>query len=800
MADISISLTLDDSQFQAGLQKVNNSINTFGSTAQKVFNDVAQQISKLQTSFNGLQASINNSTAEMEKFTNSRSGVSDLESGLNSLKNILLSLVGVSFAKSAIDFAVSIEQTARAVGFTVPEFEKFQTAVVAAGGSTRAAAVGIEMFYQKLDQARQGGLQQQVAFERLGISLQDLKNLTDKEIFEKTIAALASMPENAERSRIEVELLSRAFRGIPLKDIADGMIGFGAGIRGVIEDQDALMGATYAGNEAYKKLIMLQQELKLGFLEAFEPMLATFSKFQISVDEVASGFRAIIPVLGAVIAVGMTGWVLGLVGSFGKLIVLIYDTIQSLKALSIAETLAMNATGIGALLNIIAKAVVALVTFFGVQKLMDSALKENVETNRAAAAAQEETTKKTMEASRGQNEVYTAYARLNAAIRENTLNFIENQRRMIAKMAVQDQNIEKSKAEQKAIEAATKVNDDYAKKIDEVNAKLKSARMARPESEESKTVGTLAAQIPILEKARDLQAQRAAAVARQLELDKEVHEINKLFSEEDLKASKELITLQEKIAELTMTSDEKAIESIYKKRDIESEALIKNIEQIKNQKLSQEEINKVLDDMREKYQPIIDKQKELTEKSRDFNVGFEEAFRSYVENATNAATQAKDVFNAVTNNMDSMLSNFVKTGKMNFSDFAKSVIQDLELIALKAAAANVFKAAGASTGFSLAGIASFLGFAEGGVVPNNQPVLVGEKGPEIITGVGGRTVIPNSQLSSVMSGGSGDQYITHNYNINAIDSKSVAQMFYENRLTMFGMTEQARRELPMRNR
>jgi len=116
------------------------------------------------------------------------------------------------------------------------------------------------------------------------------------------------------------------------------------------------------------------------------------------------------------------------------------------------------------------------------------------------------------------------------------------------------------------------------------------------------------------------------------------------------------------------------------------------------------------------------------------------------------------------------------------------------------AAANMFKAIGASTGFSLAGIATMLGFAEGGVVPNNQPVLVGEKGPEIITGVGGRTVIPNSQLSSVMSGGSGDQYITHNYNINAIDSKSVAQMFYENRLTMFGMTEQARRELPMRNR
>jgi hypothetical protein len=91
---------------------------------------------------------------------------------------------------------------------------------------------------------------------------------------------------------------------------------------------------------------------------------------------------------------------------------------------------------------------------------------------------------------------------------------------------------------------------------------------------------------------------------------------------------------------------------------------------------------------------------------------------------------------------------------------------------------------------------SLLGFAEGGVIQTNKPVLVGEYGPELISGAAGRTVTPNNKLF----GGSSPQntYITNN--ISAIDSKSVAQLFAENRSVLFGNVERARRELPMRTR
>ena len=53
------------------------------------------------------------------------------------------------------------------------------------------------------------------------------------------------------------------------------------------------------------------------------------------------------------------------------------------------------------------------------------------------------------------------------------------------------------------------------------------------------------------------------------------------------------------------------------------------------------------------------------------------------------------------------------------------------------------------------------------------------------------------------AGGAPQQNITnetHNYNISAIDSKSVAQLFAENRKALLGTVQLAQKELPYGNR
>ena len=69
---------------------------------------------------------------------------------------------------------------------------------------------------------------------------------------------------------------------------------------------------------------------------------------------------------------------------------------------------------------------------------------------------------------------------------------------------------------------------------------------------------------------------------------------------------------------------------------------------------------------------------------------------------------------------------------------------------------------GGGGGNIISSLGKLLGFANGGVIPTNGPVIVGERGPELLTGAAGRQVIPNNQLG----GGS----VT--YNISAVDAQS----------------------------
>ncbi|MFY8212576.1 MAG: phage tail tape measure C-terminal domain-containing protein [Candidatus Nanopelagicus sp.] len=197
-----------------------------------------------------------------------------------------------------------------------------------------------------------------------------------------------------------------------------------------------------------------------------------------------------------------------------------------------------------------------------------------------------------------------------------------------------------------------------------------------------------------------------------------------------------------------------------------------------------------------RYKLISDAQIANVEASRTFKAGWEEAFNSYVDNATNAANRARDLFSAVTNSMNSAIDRFVDNGKFSFSEFASSLIKDMIKIELKASAMNLMKMMGGGGGGGgfLSTIGSFLGFANGGDPPVGRASIVGENGPEIITPRGATTITPNG----MGMGGATNYYITNN--VSAIDAKGVAQLFAENRKALLGSVEAAKKELPYRTR
>jgi lambda family phage tail tape measure protein len=139
--------------------------------------------------------------------------------------------------------------------------------------------------------------------------------------------------------------------------------------------------------------------------------------------------------------------------------------------------------------------------------------------------------------------------------------------------------------------------------------------------------------------------------------------------------------------------------------------------------------------------------------------------------------KTQQVFDTVFGNLSSAIDNFVKTGKLNMKDLARSIIQDLIAIQMKAAALRFLGAmfgsfTGTGSSYNASGSMSEHVFnpsarAAGGSVTNNTPYMVGERGPELFVPSGSGTIIPNGQVGSMAS----TTNVTNNY-INAIDTKS----------------------------
>lgn len=190
-----------------------------------------------------------------------------------------------------------------------------------------------------------------------------------------------------------------------------------------------------------------------------------------------------------------------------------------------------------------------------------------------------------------------------------------------------------------------------------------------------------------------------------------------------------------------------------------------------------------------------------------------EKLQSLQIDAQDRFSKVKEMTDSVFSNMGSAIDNFVKTGKLGFKDFARSVIQDLIAIQLKAQATSLLGMAmkgisfggfgGGGSGFvNDAGsmeLAGSLGFAGGGDPPLNQASWVGEAGPELFVPKTAGTIIPNGALSGL--GGGGGQTINYNgpfiQSMSAIDTQSGLQFLAKNKQSVWSAYQSANRGIPM---
>jgi tape measure domain-containing protein len=187
------------------------------------------------------------------------------------------------------------------------------------------------------------------------------------------------------------------------------------------------------------------------------------------------------------------------------------------------------------------------------------------------------------------------------------------------------------------------------------------------------------------------------------------------------------------------------------------------------------------------------KQREEAEQERieraqeTFSKGWSRAYEEYADNATNAAKAAERIFEKTTRGMEDAIVNFAKTGKFEFKDLVSTILEELLRSQIQRLIAQTFGAFGAGGG--AAGANSLFGgfFANGGTLPAGKFGVVGERGPELITGPANITPLDNF--------GSATQVV---YNINAVDAPSFKSLIARDPGFIHAVAQQGSRKIPVR--
>jgi lambda family phage tail tape measure protein len=716
----------------------------------------------------------------------------------NSLGGLGTAIAGIGFAaftNSVLQMADAVSDLSAATGLSIGNIAAFGGALGQAGGKAEDAGKMIGKFFQTLDDAAQGSDKAQEALKRVGFNLSDLTTMSEGQLLTKALSQLSQMEAGAKRTALGVEIFGKSFKSIDPKVLADA---FASGDFSKAEEALKKMGDladTLSANMHTLQIAGAQVFSEMA--TAIEPFIGKIENSRLSLEQAEKIIKAV--GIGIAVAFGAKT-----VATIIEIVAVVKALTTALKGTVIVQTALTALSGPRGWAIIAAGAVAATAAVVGLNKALEDT---NSEVEKATGG-------KPAEANKG-----PAFATVKMSAKDKAAN-----QAAVAAMAVTEQlklqNSEANKLREitistigmeSSLSSVIKNNADIrAKTANEILDLENKIKLERQKGEDSnpRVITELQKQIGL--KKEQLTATLAlneAEYQRNLRL----QEVTTAIGTDAMLASrqKDLDLMRQQVEFGTAITLEDQTQ--LKLMALQNEEAKKRIDLTKELKLAQAAGNQVaIDDIQLRMSEdakYYEQRRQLEQKAYEVQIARRQDSVAGAKTAMEQITRSMDPFmlaqNATTSmfqNMNSAIDNFVNTGKFKFSDFARSVIQDLAKMALKAQATKLFGSLFGDAG----GIFGSLFKAEGGPVKGNQPYIVGEKGPELFLPPGAGKIIPNNQMAARASTPSmGNAPITNTYitnNVSAIDSKSVAEFFATNRRTMLGTMQLAQKELPYGNR
>jgi len=789
MATLKVALTLASQQFTQGLAAADRQLTAFGQKADQIGQQFDAVFSRAAAAATALGAA----------------------------------LTGLTTA--AAMQADQIVDLSRAYDVSIGSIYELNRALQASGGESQSAGRFIAEFNKSILEAASGNLKTLETFNRLGVSLEDLGRLSETELRDRVLAGLLEIPDSATRSAIAMQMFGKAVMGVSIEDFAQNL----QSTRGQFDD---MVGPAQAAADAVGRIEELFGNLQRAALVAFEPLLRNISQINISFETMVTAIRAVAVAFAVLTGAAVIGGMVKLVSLAAELgTVLRRNPVIAIAGLAIQLGIA---TGLVSKLFDESEDGARAVNN-ETERLKKSQSQIRRDTTGAAEARKKELD--TLEKQRAAQEAAelqarTTLARQRAALQDIADNFALANQTQLENLQLQERSLgltnnqvelesalQQQRQKNAAAELAIQRNfEGLAEKEKETNRAFYEQQLTNIQRNGREALTAIEAQITATQNLREL-GQRYVAFEQETATARQ--RLQNVLLQDQVKlarSAEERIDIENRInallrvrealfantAKLNAVGQSSAIAAISQVIDTTNVAgksfddLTKRIteslqKQVELGLITQESLQRIVDsDLIDRiisgYESLANVQKAFMADSRTFSYGWNEAFRSYADSATNSAMRAKEIFGTVTRGMEDSIVNFVKTGKLSFKDLINSIIETILRSQLQQLFASLF-APGKSSGgnFFSSLFAGF--FADGGRIPSGQFGVVGERGPELVGGP--------ASVSPITAGG-GTTMVT--YNIQATDAASFQQLLARDPEFLFAVTEQGRRRLPNNRR
>lgn len=689
-----------------------------------------------------------------------------------------------AFTANAVKMAAAMNDVASASGIALQSVVGFSQAVAANGGTVEGASAAIGRFSRFINEAAEGNKNAQSTFIELGISLEELRTLSEQDLLARLVTGLANVSDNARRSALQMEIFGKAFSTVDIRTVNQQLDQF---VAGAARTTAAMEAADKAEENFGRAMMTLQTSLLVALkplselairllenqkaIERFFEVAGNAAKWALIVASIIPVVR-VITTIGTAITAAMV-FIRNFGVSIGQLFnVLRNDTLRKnlienlallpgvgSKAASvlnamlvplkwIKDNIVKIAAGIGALGG-------ALAELFGAKPDGVKAAEDAIAAETRALQEGTHWTQKAREAKeaedRARRQVTSAIDTETAALQKqvgayqqgiaaalkkyqadtDAINLSERQRLLIEELQA---------AETAYLQAVAPLLEEYAKKKDSQN-QVDLAVLPQIQQALQQLTGAYEEQVGAIRRNTEARAQANEEKAI------EQYTIQQMQRDYDA-----LMKVERELVRGPMSEIEKKYYDIMDAADASAEAAIRAEEARRGGPLSTSEIARYYEVARNGANRLWDANKRLIEQQRSFDYGWRSAFKSYVDNATNAAKQAERMFEKFTSGLEDLIVNFAKTGKFEWKSFVNSMLEELLRSQIKQTIASIMTLpnpfGGGTISDMFGGIFGALGGNEIGSSPGNPMYVV-----DISGGGAGGGMFPGGGIGGGQQGG-----------------------------------------------